>query len=98
MIRVLLPPDLRQLAHVDDEVTIALEAPATVPDVLDEIEARFPVLKGTIRNHVTQERRPLLRFYACRRDLSHDPPDRPLPEPVTSGREPLFIIGAIAGG
>jgi hypothetical protein len=69
-----------------------------VPDVLDEIEARFPVLKGTIRNHVTQERRPLLRFYACRRDLSHDPPDRPLPEPVTSGREPLFIIGAIAGG
>jgi len=98
VIRVILPPNLRELAEVDYEVDLDLEGPATQRTVLDVLEARYPVLRGTIRDHVTHERRPLLRFYACREDLSHEPPDAVLPEPVASGVEPLFIVGAIAGG
>jgi sulfur-carrier protein len=98
MIRIVLPFHLRTLAHVDGEVTLEMEGPATLRSVLDTLEARYPVLGGTIRDHVTQKRRPFLRFYACEEDLSNDPPDTPLPEEVVSGKEPLMIIGAIAGG
>ncbi len=98
MIRVELPFHLRTLAHVDREVTLAIDGPATVRSVLDALEVQYPVLAGTIRDHVTQKRRPYLRFYACEKDLSNDPPDTPLPEAVISGKEPLAIIGAIAGG
>jgi hypothetical protein len=98
MIRVVLPPHLRNLARVGDEVEIEVEGMVTQRAVLDAIEATYPVLRGTIRDHVTQQRRPFLRFFACEEDLSHEPPDAPLPEAVASGKEPFIIIGAIAGG
>ncbi len=98
MIRVYLPPHLQTLAKVDREVTLEVEGPATQRAVLDALEARFPMLRGTIRDHGTHARRPFLRFFACQRDLTHEPPDAPLPDAVRSGTEPLFIIGAIAGG
>jgi hypothetical protein len=98
MIRVVLPAHLRALAQVGAEVTLAVEGPATLRSVLDALEARHPVLRGTIRDHVTHRRRPFLRFFACEEDLSHEPPDAPLPGAVASGAEPLFVVGAIAGG
>jgi hypothetical protein len=98
MIRIVLPPHLRSLAKVVGEVNLEFEGHATQRSVLDALEARYPMLRGTIRDHVTQQRRPFLRFFACEQDLSHEPPDAPLPEAVVSGAEPLLIIGAIAGG
>ena len=98
MIRVELPQHLRTLAHVSGEVTLEVAAPVTQRSVLDALEARYPMLQGTIRDHVTQQRRAFLRFFACQEDLSHEPLDAPLPAAVTSGAEPLLIIGAIAGG
>jgi molybdopterin synthase sulfur carrier subunit len=98
MIRVELPFHLRTLARVEREVTVDVAAPVTLGAVLDAVEARHPVLRGTIREHVTQKRRPFLRFYACEEDFSNVPPDTPLPEAIVSGKEPLSIIGAIAGG
>ncbi len=98
MIRVILPQHLRTLAHVGSEVNLEVEAPVTLRSVLDTLEARYPMLRGTIRDHVTQERRPFLRFFACEDDLSHESPDTTLPEAVASGKEPLVILGAIAGG
>jgi len=98
VIRVVLPQHLRTLAHVGSEVTIEVEGPATQRSVLEAIEARYPMLRGTIRDHITQQRRPFLRFFACEEDLSHEAPDAPLPDAVTSGKEPFLIIGAIAGG
>lgn len=98
MIQVVLPAHLRTLARVGSEVSIEVEGPVTIRSVLDALEARYPTLRGTIRDHVTLERRPFLRFFACQEDLSHDSPDAPLPEPVAAGKEPLMIIGAIAGG
>jgi sulfur-carrier protein len=98
MIRVVLPYHLRKLANVGNEVEVEVQGAATLRTVLDALEARFPMLAGTIRDHVTQKRRPFLRFFACEEDLSHEGPDVPLPEAVASGREPLLIIGAIAGG
>jgi hypothetical protein len=86
------------LAHVGSEVTLEVKGPVTQRSVLDALEARYPMLRGTIRDHVTQQRRPFLRFFACEEDLSQEPPDAPLPEAVVSGVEPFFIIGAIAGG
>jgi molybdopterin synthase sulfur carrier subunit len=97
-IRVILPPHLRTLAHVGYEVMLDVEAPVTQRSVLNALEARYPMLRGTIRDHTTQQRRPFLRFFACEEDLSHDPPDSPLPDAVASGAEPLVILGAIAGG
>jgi molybdopterin synthase sulfur carrier subunit len=98
MIRVTLPQHLRTLAHVDGEVNLDVQGAVTQRSVLDALEARYPVLCGTIRDHVTQQRRPFLRFFACEEDLSHEPPDAPLPDAVASGKEPYLIIGAIAGG
>jgi hypothetical protein len=98
MIRVMLPQHLRTLAHVGSEVTVEVKGQATLRLVLDAIEARYPMLRGTIRDHGTQQRRPFLRFFACEEDLSHESPDAPLPEAVASGKEPLVILGAIAGG
>ena len=98
MIRVVLPPHLRTLAQVDGDVELDVQGQITQRSVLDALEARYPVLCGTIRDHVTQERRPFLRFFACEEDLSHESPDAPLPAAVASGKEPYFIIGAIAGG
>ena len=98
MIRVELPAHLRTLARVDREVQLDVQGPATQRSVLDALEARYPVLRGAIRDHVTQQRRPFLRFFACQEDLSHEPPDAPLPDEVVSGKEPFLIIGAIAGG
>ena len=98
MIRLQLPYHLRTLAKVGAEVTLEVEAPITQRSVLDALEARYPMLRGTIRDHVTQKRRAFLRFFACEEDLSHESPDAPLPEAVASGKEPLLIIGAIAGG
>jgi molybdopterin synthase sulfur carrier subunit len=98
MIRVVLPYHLRMLAQVGGEVTLAVDGPATQRSVLDALEARYPMLRGTIRDHVTQQRRPMIRFFACAEDLSHESPDAPLPEAVSSGAEPFFIVGAIAGG
>ena len=97
-IRVVLPAHLRTLAGVDAEVVVDVAEPATVGSVLDAIEARYPVLCGTIRDHVTLKRRPFLRFFACEEDLSLDPSDTPLPSAVVSGAEPFYVIGAIAGG
>ncbi|MGA7856903.1 MAG: MoaD/ThiS family protein [Terracidiphilus sp.] len=97
-IRVQLPYHLRNLARVDAEVTLEVAAPVTLRATLDALEARYPMLQGTIRDHVTRQRRPFLRFFACEQDLSHDSPDAPLPDAVVSGKEPLLIIGAIAGG
>lgn len=98
MIRVLLPLPLRTLARVEGEVELNVEGEVTQRSVLDALEERFPVLRGTIRDHVTRERRAFVRFFACEQDLSHEPPDAPLPEEVLSGKEPLLIVGAIAGG
>ncbi len=98
MIRVVLPYHLRNLAQVGTEVILEVAAPATQRSVLDALESNYPVLRGTIRDHVTQERRPFLRFFACEEDLSHDLPDAPLPDAVLSGAEPLLVVGAIAGG
>ena len=98
MIRVVLPAHLRTLAHIDGEVKLEVEGQVTQRSVLDALEARYPMLCGTIRDHVTQKRRPFLRFFACGQDLSLEPPDAPLPEAVVSGAEPFLVIGAIAGG
>jgi molybdopterin synthase sulfur carrier subunit len=98
MIRVILPHHLRVLANVGREVAVDVAGPVTQRTVLDALEVQYPVLRGTIRDHVTRERRKLVRFFACEEDLSHEPPDAPLPEKVASGVEPFFIIGAIAGG
>jgi hypothetical protein len=98
MIRVLLPPHLRTLARVDGEVQLDVEDPATQRSVLDALEANYPMLRGTVRDHVTQERRSLVRFFACGEDLSHEPPDAPLPDAIAKGAEPFLVIGAIAGG
>jgi sulfur-carrier protein len=98
MIRVVLPMHLRTLARVDREVELDIDGPVTLRSVLDALENRFPALRGTIRDHVTLKRRPFLRFYACEQDLSHEPPDVPLPEAIARGSEPLLVVGAIAGG
>src|SRR5258708_37429839 len=98
MIRVVLPGHLRSLARVSSEVQLDIKGPVTQRSVLDALEAQYPMLRGTIRDHVTQERRPFLRFFACAEDYSLEPPDTPLPDAVASGAEPLLIIGAIAGG
>ena len=98
MIRVVLPAPLRRLARIEGEVRLEVEGEATQRSVLDALEARYPMLRGTTRDHVTQERRALVRFFACGKDLSHDPPDAPLPEAVGAGTEPFLIVGAIAGG
>ena len=98
MIRVVLPQHLRTLAQVDAEVTLDVDGPATQRSLLDALETRYPMLSGTIRDHVTQKRRPFLRFFACGEDLSHESPDAPLPDAVTEGKEPFRIVGAIAGG
>jgi len=98
MIRVELPPHLRTLAHVDGEVEIQVEGPVTQRSVLDALEAAYPMLRGTIRDHVTQQRRPFLRFFACAQDLSHELPDAPLPDAVAMGTEPFLVMGALAGG
>jgi sulfur-carrier protein len=98
MIRVSLPQHLRTLARVDTEVELEVEGRPTVCSALDALEARYPVLRGTIRDHGSRERRPWIRFFACKEDLSHEPPDTPLPDAVATGAEPFLIIGAIAGG
>jgi len=98
MVRVVIPPHLRTLAQVSGEVKLEVPGRATQRSVLDALEARYPMLRGTIRDHVTQQRRPFLRFFACEEDLSHESPDSPLPEAVANGAEPFLIIGAIAGG
>jgi sulfur-carrier protein len=98
MIRIVLPTHLRILANVDREVQLDVTGPVTQRSVLDALESRYPALRGTIRDHVTQKRRPLVRFFACEEDLSHESPDTPLPEAVASGKEAYFIVGAIAGG
>ena len=98
MIRVVLPYHLRTLARVDGDVQLDVEGPVTPRSVLDALEARYPMLRGTIRDHVTGQRRPFLRFFACEQDLSHDPLDTPLPDAVVSGAEPFLVIGAVAGG
>ena len=98
MIRVILPPHLRSLAQVNGDVMIEVKGRATQGSVLDALEARYPMLRGTIRDQVTRQRRPFLRFFACEEDLSHEPPDAPLPDAVAIGDEPFLIIGAIAGG
>jgi len=98
MIRVVLPAHLRTLARVRGEVTLQVEGPATLRSVLDALEVRHPMLRGTIREHVTHRRRAFLRFFACEQDLTHEPPDAPLPDAVATGAEPLLIVGAMAGG
>ena len=98
MIRVLLPAHLRGLARIPGEIRLEIVGAVTQRSVLDAIEANYPMLSGTIRDHVTQERRPFLRFFACEEDWSHHSPDTPLPEDIVSGKEPLLIVGAIAGG
>jgi sulfur-carrier protein len=98
VIRVALPAHLRRLAQVDGEVRLQIPGPVTQRSLLDALEARYPVLRGTIRDHVTQQRRPFLRFFACEQDLSHEPPDTPLPDAVAVGAEPFLVIGAMAGG
>src|SRR5438874_2566010 len=98
MSRVVLPYHLRNLAQVGAEVALDVTGPVTQRSVLDALEARYPMLRGTIRDHVTQKRRPFLRFFACEEDLSLEPPDAPLPEAVAAGKEPFWVVGAIAGG
>ncbi len=98
MIRVVLPPHLRTLARVKGKVELQVERPVTQRAVLDALEAEYPMLRGTIRDHVTQQRRPFLRFFACGEDWSHESPDTPLPEAVVTGAEPFLIVGALAGG
>ena len=94
----MLPAHLRTLAEVQGEVQLEVEGPATQESVLDALEARYPALRGTIRDHVTHRRRPFVRFFGCEQDLSHEPPDTPLPERIASGAEPFMVVGAIAGG
>jgi sulfur-carrier protein len=98
MIRVELPAHLRTLARVESEVEVHVEGPATQRSILDAVEAAYPMLRGTIRDHVTQQRRPFLRFFACGQDLSHESPDTPLPDAVATGAEPFLVVGALAGG
>ena len=98
MIRVVLPHHLRMLARVGKEVELQVEGPTTLGPVLDALEAQYPMLRGTIRDHVTQQRRPFVRFFACEQDLSHELPDAPLPDAVATGAEPFMVVGAIAGG
>ena len=98
MIRVIIPPHLRTLAHVNGDVELEVSGPVTQRSVLDALENSYPMLKGAIRDHATLKRRPFLRFFACEEDLSHESPDAPLPEAVVSGKEPFIVIGAIAGG
>ena len=98
MIRVVLPQHLRTLARVDGEVQLQVDGPVTQRSVLDALEARYPMLRGTIRDHITQHRRPFVRFFACGQDLSHELPDAPLPDAVATGAEPFLVVGAIAGG
>ena len=98
MIRVVLPAHLRTLAQVDGEVELQVQGQATQRAVLDALEARYPMLRGTIRDHATQQRRAFLRFFGCQQDLSHEPPDAPLPDAVAMGAEPFLIVGAMAGG
>ena len=98
MIRVILPPHLRNLAHIEGEVRVEVKGQATQRSVLDALEASYPMLRGTIRDHVTRKRRALLRFYACQEDLSNEPPDTPLPNAVQKGEESFLIIAAVAGG
>jgi hypothetical protein len=98
MIRLVLPAHLRTLAHVDGEVTLAVDGPATQRTVLDALEASYPMLRGTIRDYATDRRRPYLRFFACEEDVSHELPDTPLPDAVASGSEPFLVVGAMAGG
>ena len=98
MIRVILPTHLRKLARVDGEVTLDVDGRVTQRAILDALEARYPMLRGTIRDHVTQRRRPFVRFFACEQDLSQEPPDAPLPDAVTTGKEPFLVVGAMAGG
>jgi len=98
MIRVTLPPHLRKLAQVEGEVMLNVEGPVTQRSVLDALEASYPMLRGTIRDHLTQKRRAFVRFFACSEDLSHAPPDAPLPDAIATGKEPFMIVGAIAGG
>jgi hypothetical protein len=98
MIQVVLPPHLRTLAKVQGDVTLEVEAPITQRSVLDALEAKYPMLQGTIRDHTTKQRRPFLRFFACEEDITHQSPEAPLPESVASGKEPFFVVGAIAGG
>ncbi len=98
MIRVMLPAHLRMLARLNGEVELQIEGPVTQRSVLDALEARYPMLRGTIRDRVTQQRRPFVRFFACEEDLSHEPPDAPLPDAVATGAEPFIVVGAIAGG
>lgn len=97
-IRVIIPAHLRTLTGVTGEVHVDLAGPATVQAILDELESRYPVLRGTVRDQRTGKRRPLVRFFACEQDLSHDPMDAPLPEPIAAGREPFMIVGSMAGG
>ena len=98
MIRVVLPAHLRTLARVDGEVKLTVEGPVTAGAVLDALEATYPTLRGTIRDHVTGRRRPFVRFFACEQDVSHDPPDAPLPPAIATGAEPFMVVGAMAGG
>jgi hypothetical protein len=98
MMRVILPPHLRTLAHIDGEIELELNETPTQRSLLDVLEAKYPMLRGTIRDHVTQLRRPMVRFFACGEDLSHESPDAPLPRQIANGTEPFLIIGAIAGG
>jgi sulfur-carrier protein len=98
MIRVVLPFHLRTLAGVAGEVKLEAERPATQRSILDALEAQYPMLRGTIRDHATQKRRPFIRFFACQKDVSHEPPDAPLPDAVATGAEPFMVVGAIAGG
>jgi sulfur-carrier protein len=98
MIRVTLPPHLRKLAQVEGEVMLNVEGPVTQRSVLDALEATYPMLRGTIRDHLTQKRRAFVRFFACSEDLSHEPPDAPLPDAIATGKELFMIVGAIAGG
>jgi len=98
MIHVILPAHLRTLANLERDVQLDVAAPVTPTAILDALEARYPMLRGTIRDQVTKQRRPLVRYFACEEDLSHESPDRPLPEKVATGAEPFFIVGAIAGG
>ena len=98
MIRVVLPAHLRTLARVDGEVKVAVEGHVTQSSILDALETEYPMLRGTIRDHITKKRRPFVRFFACEQDLSHDAPDAPLPEAVVTGAEPFLVVGAMAGG
>jgi sulfur-carrier protein len=98
MIRVILPPNLRTLARIEGEVRLELNGTLTQRSLLDAVEAKYPMLRGTMRDHVTQVRRPMVRFFACGEDFSHEPPDAPLPDAIQNGAEPFLIIGAIAGG